>query len=258
MSNLIIIVGKQIIVTCEDSLTLPDVDTLTAFPDLVEYRDNIIPLDDGNLLLDIGHQEVIHANLYCVSLRDFLMLYCPQRFNAVARAWQYALFLRTHRFCGQCGERTRQINWEMAKQCDSCGHRSYPRVSPCIIVAIRKGRQILLAQGARHVKSGLFSTLAGFVESSENLEHAVAREVMEEVSIKVKNIEYFGSQPWPFPHSLMVGFIAEYDSGEIKVDGKEILEAHWYDVDNLPLVPETVSIAGRLIEHTQQLCRAHD
>jgi NAD+ diphosphatase len=145
-----------------------------------------------------------------------------------------------------------RVAWEMAMHCHTCQHRSYPRVSPCIIVAIRRDNQILLAQGERQKESGFFSILAGFVESGETLEQAVHREVFEEVGIKVKNVEYFSSQPWPFPHSLMVGYIAEHDSGDIVVDGKEIIEADWFNIDNLPIVPPKFSIAGRLIEETQQ------
>jgi len=144
------------------------------------------------------------------------------------------------------------VSWEMAMHCHTCQHRSYPRVSPCIIVAIRHQNKILLAQGPQHLKSGFFSTLAGFVESGETLEEAVHREVFEEVGVKIKNVEYFNSQPWPFPHSLMVGYLAEFESGDIVVDGKEILKADWFDIDNLPIVPPKFSIAGRLIEETQK------
>lgn len=172
-------------------------------------------------------------------------------FQIAARAWQVALFLRTHRFCGQCGSRTHRIDWELAVQCSNCQHRCYPRVSPCIIVAVRKGKQILLAQGQHH-REGLYSTLAGFVESGETLEQAVHREVMEEVGIKLTNLRYFASQPWPFPHSLMMGFLADYASGDIQVDGHEILRADWFDIDDLPLIPGKLSIAGQLIEATCQ------
>jgi NAD+ diphosphatase len=171
-------------------------------------------------------------------------------FGIASRAWQVALFMRTHRFCGQCGTAMQQINWEMAVQCSRCQHRCYPRISPCIIVSIRHEGKILLAQGKPQRSRQMFSTLAGFVESGEKLEQAVHREVFEEVGITVKNLRYFSSQPWPFPHSLMVGFLADFDSGEIEVDGKEILEAYWFDPDKLPNIPPKLSIAGQLIQHT--------
>lgn len=184
------------------------------------------------------------------SLRSFFLGGDEAVFNLVARAWQLALFHRTHRFCGQCGKPMHQVDWELAMLCQSCGHRCYPRISPCIIVAIYHQGKILLAQGKGQKQHKMFSTLAGFVESGESLEEAVHREVYEEVKVKIKNLEYFGSQPWPFPHSLMMGFLAEYDEGEIEVDGREILEADWFDLDNLPFVPPNLSIAGQLIEET--------
>lgn len=184
------------------------------------------------------------------SLRSFFLGGNEALFNLVARAWQLALFRRTHRFCGQCGSPMHQVDWELAMLCQSCGHRCYPRISPCIIVAIHKDGKILLAQGNSQRERKMYSTLAGFVESGESLEDAVHREVYEEVKVKISNLEYFGSQPWPFPHSLMVGYLAEYESGEIEVDGKEILEADWYELDNLPFVPPNLSIAGQLIEET--------
>lgn len=201
-------------------------------------------------LIDIHHIDFEHQDYGLFSMREVLESLSPEAFQYVTQAWQYALFLRTHRYCGRCGERMRKVTWEMAMHCDKCSHRVYPRVSPCIIVAIHNGSQILLAQGARQVKQGYYSTLAGFVESGESLEQAIHREVMEEVGVKVSNIEYFSSQPWPFPHSLMVGYIAQYAGGEIKVDGKEILDAQWFDVDNMPYTPPKLSIAGHLIEET--------
>lgn len=198
-------------------------------------------------MIDLGH-ETPEVDYPQRSLRGLLMQTGPAMFEVAARAWQVALFLRTHRFCGRCGSTMHNVDWEMAVQCSNCQHRCYPRISPCIIVAIVKDQQLLLAQGKAHQKNTMYSVLAGFVESGETLEQAVHREVYEEVGIKVQNLRYFGSQPWPFPHSLMVGFIADYKSGEIAVDGKEILTADWFDLDNLPTTPPTLSIAGQLIE----------
>jgi NAD+ diphosphatase len=201
-------------------------------------------------LLDLHHIDFEHSDYGLFSMRELLEGLSSDDFQHIAQAWQYALFLRTHRYCGRCGEGMRKVNWEMAMHCDKCKHRVYPRVSPCIIVAIHNGSQILLAQGARQVSNGYYSTLAGFVESGETLEQAVHREVMEEVGVEVKNIEYFDSQAWPFPHSLMVGYIAEHAGREIKVDGEEIHDAQWFDIDDLPLTPPKVSIAGHLIQET--------
>ncbi|MDT0596188.1 NAD(+) diphosphatase [Glaciecola petra] len=209
-------------------------------------------------LIDIHHLEFAEDNFQLVSLRSLLLHHYQNNagamgtndFQYAAQAWQYALFLRTHRFCGRCANTLRKVSWEMAMHCDKCNHRVYPRVSPCIIVAIHDNKRILLAQGAQQQTRGFYSTLAGFVESAESLEQAVHREVFEEVGVKLKSLEYFGSQPWPFPHSLMVGYIAEYDAGDIVIDNKEILDAQWFEIDDLPSIPPKISIAGRLIHET--------
>lgn len=219
-----------------------------------EYLEQVMHIGDHQglplLVVDMQREQVEGEHWQTISLRGLFLHGDDSLFYLAAKAWQYALFLRTHQFCGQCGSRMKQVDWEMATHCDNCGHRCYPRISPCIIVAIRKGDQILLAQGKAQRERKMFSTLAGFVESGESLEEAVHREVFEEVGVKVKNLRYFGSQPWPFPHSLMVGYLADFASGEIQVDGKEILEADWFSADNLPFVPPNLSIAGQLIEQT--------
>ena len=216
------------------------------------YQQQIIKVGDYNqlpcLLIDMGKEHIDSERFSLNGLRAALNESCDELFGVVSRAWQVALFIRTHQFCGKCGSKTQQVDWEMAVQCSRCQHRCYPRISPCVIVAIRKGRQLLLAQGKPHASRDLFSVLAGFVESGETLEQAVHREVYEEVGVKIKNLRYMASQPWPFPHALMMGFMADYDSEQIKVDGKEILKAGWFDIDNLPIIPSKVSIAGKLIE----------
>ncbi|WP_438864457.1 NAD(+) diphosphatase [Neptunicella sp.] len=200
-------------------------------------------------MIDMGAEIAEQQIGEFFGLRDLLIESDQELFNIAARAWQVALFLRTHRYCGQCGHATQRIDWELAVQCPTCQHRCYPRISPCIIVAIRHNNKILLAQG-RHHKNDMYSTLAGFVESGESLEQAVHREVMEEVGVEIHNLRYFNSQPWPFPHSLMMGYLADYKSGEIKVDGHEIIKADWFDFNNLPLTPAPYSIAGQLIQAT--------
>ncbi|PKL73703.1 MAG: NAD(+) diphosphatase [Methanobacteriales archaeon HGW-Methanobacteriales-2] len=163
------------------------------------------------------------------------------------RASQIVNWDRTHQFCGQCGAPTITKDDEMAKLCPECGFTSFTRLSPAVITAIIKDGKLLMALHTR--TSGImYGLIAGFVEPGETLTEAVQRETMEEVGLKVKNIEYFGSQPWPYPHSLMIGFTADYDSGEIEVDGKEIIDAKWFDSDQLPQVPSRMSIAGELIQ----------
>lgn len=134
-----------------------------------------------------------------------------------------------------------------AKECPGCRFLSFPRISPAVIVLVEKENRVLLARVKRFTTE-LYSVLAGFVEPGETLEETVRREVAEETGIKVKNIRYFGSQPWPFPDSLMIGFTADYESGEIKIDETEIADAGWYDPDRLPIIPGKISIARELID----------
>ena len=165
------------------------------------------------------------------------------------RGYQIAEWARTHRFCGACGNATEHVAGERCARCPACGHSAYPRISPAMMVLIRHGDAILLA---RHTSSPtrFFTALAGFLEAGESIEDAVHREVFEEVGLKVRNVQYFGSQPWPFPHSLMIAFTADYVSGTIRIDESEIAEAGWYGPDDpFPNVPPLgLSIAGHLIQ----------
>ena len=176
-------------------------------------------------------------------------------FQLAGRGVQLAEFYRSHKFCGYCGHTMHPSKTEWAMLCGSCRERYYPQIAPCIIVAIRRDDHILLAQHTRH-RNGIYTVLAGFVEVGETLEQTVAREVMEESAIRVKNLRYVTSQPWPFPQSLMTAFMAEYDSGEITIDPNELLDAGWYRYDQLPLLPPPGTVARRLIEDTVALCRA--
>lgn len=176
-------------------------------------------------------------------------------FQLAGRGVQLAEFYRSHKFCGYCGHEMHPSKTEWAMLCGHCRERYYPQIAPCIIVAIRRDDAILLAQHVRH-RNGIHTVLAGFVEVGETLEQAVAREVMEESGIRVKNLRYVASQPWPFPQSLMTAFMADYDSGEIVIDPKELLQAAWYRYDDLPLLPPPGTVARRLIEDTVAMCRA--
>jgi len=156
-------------------------------------------------------------------------------------------FDRSTAFCGRCGAKTRPLTTERARICTACSHIVYPRISPAIIVLIKKGEEVLLARSPRF-PPGVFSVIAGFNEPGENLEQTVHREVGEEVGIAVRNIRYFGSEPWPFPDSLMIGFVAEHAGGEIRIDNQEIEAAGWFTRDTLPPVPSGESISRALIE----------
>jgi NAD+ diphosphatase len=171
-----------------------------------------------------------------------------ERFFGIAgRAVQLVDWDRTNQYCGRCGAPNRNHPKERAKECTSCGLIRYPRISPAIIVLVRNNHQLLLARAHRH-PPGFYSVLAGFVEPGETLEGAVAREIREEVGVEVKNVQYFGSQPWPFPNSLMVAFICDYAGGEIVVEEDELEDAGWYETNSLPPIPPKISIARQLID----------
>jgi NAD+ diphosphatase len=187
-----------------------------------------------------------------VDLRAFHGTAPEHHWLAAGRAVQVVEWARTHRFCGRCGEVTEPVSGERAMRCPACRLMSFPRLSPAMITLVTKGpagpdQMALLARGVQWTVP-MFSCLAGFVEPGESLEAAVIREVREEVGIEVSAPRYFGSQPWPFPNSLMIGFRAQYVSGEIECDPTEIAEAAWFRRHELPMVPPPISIARSLID----------
>lgn len=170
-------------------------------------------------------------------------------FNLAGKATQLSHMLRSQAFCASCGESCVLDTDDLAMRCQGCQAQHYPRISPCVIVAVRKDNQILLAQHPRH-KSGMYTVVAGFVEAGETLEQCVAREVKEETGITVTNIRYFGSQPWAFPSNMMMGFLADYADGELKPDYTELSDAIWADAAHLPPLAPPGTIARALIEAT--------
>ncbi len=192
------------------------------------------------------HEPIVHGYDWR-SLRSLLGLIPEEYFQLAGRALQLTRWFRDHQFCGACGHATEESTSDRALVCPRCETRFYPRISPCVIGLVRRGRQCLLARGTR-TPEGIFSTLAGFVEPGENAEQAFAREVMEEVGISITNIRYAYSQPWPFPGQLMLGFYADYAGGDIVPDKTEILEAAWFDKQDLPHTPPLGTIAGKLIQ----------
>ena len=168
-------------------------------------------------------------------------------FGVAGRAKQIVAWHATHRFCGRCGGETERAAGEMAMRCTRCGMMHYPRVSPAVIVRVRRGGEVLLARSPGF-PPGLHSVLAGFVEPGESIEETVRREVREEVGIEVDNLRYFGSQSWPFPNSLMIAFTADYAGGELTPEPGEIEAAGWYAPDDLPPLPPRVSVARRMID----------
>ena len=181
-------------------------------------------------------------------LRNLLGRIPDSIFTICSRSLQIDNWFISNQFCGTCGKAIKPHETERAMICECKNNLIYPTISPCIIVLVTKGEELLLAHN-KNFPGDFYSTLAGFIEPGESAESAIEREIFEEVSVKVKNITYYGSQSWPFPSQLMLGYHAEYESGEVQPDGVEIDKADWFNYQELPQVPTgNISISGQLIE----------
>ena len=190
------------------------------------------------------------------SLRSLLFEESDTEFDLLSRASQLLHWRRGHCYCGFCGAPTRHGETERVLECPACSHQFFPRINPCVIMLVTRGEEVLLARGARY-RGGFYSCLAGFIEVGETPEQTVAREVREEVGLEIGNIRYVESQSWPFPSQLMLGFLADFRSGEIVPEPGEIEEAGWFPIGELPNVPSAaISVAGKLIAHYAGLRRA--
>ena len=183
------------------------------------------------------------------NLRDTFRDMSPAEKREASRLAELEEWRIDNRFCGRCGAMTKPHDnpAEQAFVCPSCGYTSYPKITPAVITLVTKGDKVLLQRNT-YYKGVVWSLVAGFVDAGESLEDAVRREIREEASIEVKDIRYFGSQTWPFPSNIMIGFRAEYDSGELKPDGEEVIESGWFDCGNLPEIPRPGSIARAMLE----------
>ena len=181
-----------------------------------------------------------------VALRAAMLRFDAPLAGLASRAAQVLEWDRSHRFCGVCGSATELLPGERARVCPACKHSAYPRLSPAMMALVWRPGELLLARSPHYAK-GMYSALAGFVEAGESLEDCVHREVAEEVGLQVQGLRYYGSQSWPFPHSLMVAYTAEYASGAIMPQAGEIEDAQWFALDALPGIPPRFSIAGHLI-----------
>jgi NAD+ diphosphatase len=187
------------------------------------------------------------AGLSWEGLRPLFSVLDDDHFALAGRALQLLQWDRDHQFCGRCGTPTEARREERVRACPACKLSAYPRVAPAVMALVHRGNEILLARSP-HFPAGMYSALAGFVEPGESLEQCVAREVAEEVGVRVASSRYFASQSWPFPHSLMIAFVCEWSSGEIRPQAGEIEEANWFDLLQLPKLPSKISIARRLID----------
>jgi NAD+ diphosphatase len=182
-----------------------------------------------------------------MGLRKLFGVLGAEEYSMAVRALGILNWDRTCRFCSACGAPLRRHDAILAKQCEACGFTMFPRISPAVIVLVERQDKVLLARASRFAED-LYSVLAGFAEPGETLEDTVRREIREEVGIEVGDIRYFGSQPWPYPDSLMIAFTASWAAGEINVDNDEISDARWFTVDDLPKIPDRISIARSLID----------
>jgi len=197
----------------------------------VEVADDARP-PDGMVFENLRH---LHALLDRVPL------------GLACRAVQIVEWDRGNQFCPRCAGPVERVAGEFAKRCPRCATSAYPRLSPAVIVLVERDDRVLLARNARFPLP-MYSTLAGFVEPGETIEETVHREIREEAGIEVEGLRYFGSQPWPFPDSLMLAFTARHAGGELSPDPSELSDARWFELDDLPMVPPRISIARQLID----------
>lgn len=244
----------KVIVICREGLVHPDNHDLLWQSDALKW---IIPLEaelhylgryNGEQVFTVELEEQHFAPLapQVSPLRSFLGKLPEGLFQLLGRAAQISEWHRAHRYCGYCGGVTTLVNNERATSCAHCGKVYYPRLSPCIMALITRGDECLLARNGQW-QLPYFSVLAGFIEPGESAEEAVRREVMEEVGLRVGELHYKKTQPWPFPGQLMIGFFADYAGGDIQVDGIEIAEANWYHYKSLPNTPGEFALSGQLI-----------
>jgi NAD+ diphosphatase len=245
--------GRMVVARDEGGVRVPDYGHLSGLlgdpPDAV-YIGRLGARDCFALAVPEGLEP--GTDLVVAGLRELYSQLPEQIMAAAGRAFQMLEWYHGHAYCGRCGTPTELSGTEMARTCPACGALHFPRVTPAVIMLVERDGELLLARNRRF--AGPFhSVLAGFVEPGETLEQAVAREVREEVGVEVTDIRYFGSQSWPFPSQLMIGFFATYRAGEIRVDGKELIEAGWFNAERVTTgsiqLPGPFSIARRLIEH---------
>jgi len=230
---------------CDPTIFMPTSREITESLDDYQYLGNLgtVPC----YVLDIPGEDQCPEGVILCGVRNLEGNIPDEELAIAGLAVQIADYHRTTRFCGRCGMRTLSSQTERAKCCPSCNYVTYARLSPAIIVLVRKDENILLVHG-KQAPAGRFSLVAGFVEPGETIEHAVQREVKEEAGIEISRIRYLASEPWPFPNSLMMGFIADYAGGTIRPDGIETVAAGWFDRDNLPDFPLKISITRALID----------
>lgn len=204
--------------------------------------------ESGIVALALATEEGLPEGYRTMPLRFYCADHADDDVLLASRAKALLEWQGLTRYCGHCGGRLEQHPKLTARVCPGCGNVIFPRINPCVIVLVYREGKILLARNV-NAQNGLYACLAGFIEAGETAEHAVAREVMEETGLRIRNLRYFGSQSWPFPAQLMMAYTAEYESGELTLQADEIADARWCDpLDLPPVTPSRGSIAYRLIQ----------
>ncbi len=245
-----IVHGGKVLVRCGEPPQLPAADTLPLAPSAAQAIHCFGHFEGRPCRVMVLHDSALADGTDDFEWRGLRSLYgvLPDAEVGLAgRAVQLAEWTRTHRHCGCCGATMQRQAGERAMACPACGFTAYPRIAPAMMVLVRKDDRILLGR-APHFVTGVYSALAGFVEAGESLEECVHREVREEVGIDIGNLRYFSSQAWPFPHSLMLAFVADYAGGELEPDPAELSDARWFTMDELPPLPSRISISRALID----------
>jgi NAD+ diphosphatase len=228
-------------------LELPSLEALSVFGDPLHVFD-IAQSEHHTFCLHLWDENVdIPEPFQKTHLRNILNVVPKHLFDPLNRAKQLVHWLQDNRFCGRCATPLSYDPAMSSLKCSRCGLMTFPKLSPASIVLITRGDEILLARSP-HFAKGVYSLIAGFVEAGESAEACAIREVKEEVGVEVEDLEYFGTQPWPFPHSFMIGFFAKYKSGEIKIQEEEIEDAKWFTKETLPVMPYSTSISYQMIQ----------
>jgi len=241
--------GRSFVVRA-GSLAVVRIDERPTVPELDPAEDDLyLGLLDGVpcFARGLAADAAVPDGLELTGLRPLYGVLSDDEFAVAGRALALTTWDADHRFCGRCGTPTERSTIERSRGCPRCRLSAYPRLSPAMICLVERDGKALLARNARF-PGAVHSVLAGFVEVGETLEHCVARELFEEVGIAVTDVRYFGSQPWPFTNSLMIGFTARWAGGELVPDGREIVDAGWFGPDELPQLPPPLSIARALID----------
>ena len=201
---------------------------------------------DGEKAYRIDQPLMDHPRYEMCGLRQSYYKLTAEEYGKAGKCHELLYWDQNTKFCGVCGG-PMKFHTDISKRCEHCGKELWPQLATAVIVLVRKGNEVLLVH-ANNFRTDFYGLVAGFVETGETLEEAVHREVMEETGLHIKNLRYFGSQPWPYPCGLMVGFTADYDSGKIHLQRSELSKGSWFDKDHLPHIPEKLSIARKLID----------